>query len=393
MTRVSAVCCSTAALAGLTLLIGYVSGHTLMIFLGKLGALVAIGTFGFIWASNRLLGPARAKDLLGKLALLSASVTTAIVLGEVGVRIALHGITTTADNSSYFARRWTADKVRLNSLGFREREFESTNARDRYRIVVIGDSYTFGQGIEENERFSNILERDLRRKHRELDVLNFGRPGYNTIDEIAVLRDTLVKARPDFVLLQWTVNDFEGHMRSDRPSSMRLIPSSTLEPLLHRHSALFYLIDQQWQSFQYSRGWIESESSYYYRHFGDPDNPKSRVYRKELIDFIDVAQSAPVPLAIALFPHGGYPDRGYPFGFLHDRVLQIGAEKGVPCIDLRRDLTARLQQGEPNKLIVNRFDGHPSALANRLAADALLERFSDTWISGMIRKRSPRPPS
>jgi hypothetical protein len=98
-------------------------------------------------------------------------------------------------------------------------------------------------------------------------------------------------------------------------------------------------------------------------------------------------------MAIALFPHGGYPDRGYPFGFLHDRVLQIGAEKGVPCIDLRRDLTARLQQGEPNKLIVNRFDGHPSALANRLAADALLARFSDTWISGMIRKRSPRPPS
>jgi GDSL-like lipase/acylhydrolase family protein len=362
-----------------------------LIFLGKLGVLIAIGVSLLVWGSSRLFGTARAKDLMGKLALLLTSVMIAVVVGEFVVRAALSAITTTGDNSSYFARRWVSGHVRLNSSGFREREFEFTKPQGRYRIAVIGDSYTFGQGIEEAERFSNLLERELSREHRGVEVLNFGRAGYNTIDEVEVLRETVLKAQPDFVLLQWTVNDFEGHMQSERPSLMRLIPSSTLEPLLHRRSALFYLINQQWQSFQYSWGLIESEGSYYRRHFGDPNSPRSRVYRQELTTLIDVSGKAGVPLAILLFPFGGELDTVYPFGFLHERVLEICSEKGIPCIDLRPNLAPYAQRGEFRKLIVNRFDGHPSAFANRIAADVLLERFRDTWVSGMTNRASHDP--
>jgi hypothetical protein len=306
------------------------------------------------------------------------------LLGEVVVRIALKGITSTGDNSSYFARRWTSEHVHLNTSGFREREYELTKSRGSYRIAVIGDSYTFGQGIEKAERFSDLLELDLNRERRQIEVLNFGRPGYNTIDEIAVLRETVLKAHPDFVLLQWTVNDVAGRML--QPPPMRLVPSSTLEPLLLRYSALFYLISMQWQSFQYSWGLTEPDESFYRRLFGDPNSPRAQAYREDLITFIEVSERAGVPLAILLFPapdgdHGGYTEISYPVGFLHERVLEICAQRQIPCIDLRANLAPYTRRNDFRRMYVNRFDWHPSALANRIAADVLLERFRDIWIS------------
>jgi hypothetical protein len=381
-----------AGMAGGAFIIGHSSGRGELIFLGKLGGLSGIAVALLVWGSSRLIGAARTKDLMGKLALLLASVGIAMVMGEFAVRMALSGITSTSDNSSYFARRWASGHVRLNSAGFREREFEFANRQGRHRIAVIGDSYTFGQGIEEDERFSNLLERQLtriRQGHREVEVLNFGRAGYNTIDEIGVLKETVLRAHPDFVLLQWTVNDFEGHMQSEQPSLMRLLPSSTLEPTLHSHSALFYLIDTQWRSFQYSWGLTEGQDVYYRRHFGDPDSPKSKAYRRDLTTFIEVSKQAGVPLAIVLFPDGGDLDVTYPYGFLHERVLEICAEEGVPCIDLHPILAPYTRKGESRKLIVNRFDGHPSALVNRIAADVLLERFRDTWVSDMSQRVAP----
>src|SRR5262249_29981590 len=209
-----------AAVAGAAFVLGHLFRRFMFIFLGKLVMVIAIGVSLLLWGLSRLFGTSRAKDILEKLALLLASVMIAAVLGEVGVRVALRRITSTGDNSSYFARRWAAEHVHFNSSGFREREFELTKPEGFYRIAVIADSYTLGQGIEKAERFSDLLESELQRGHRHIEVLNFGRAGYNTIDEIAVLREDVLKAQPDFVLLQWTVNDVEGHML--QPSAIRL---------------------------------------------------------------------------------------------------------------------------------------------------------------------------
>src|SRR5437870_1154939 len=115
-----------AGAAGATFVLGNLFRHAVLIFLGKLGMLIAIGVSLLLWGLSRLLGTARTKDIMEKLALLLASVLIAVLLGEVVARIALRGITSTGDNSSYFARRWASEHVHFNSSGFREREFEFT---------------------------------------------------------------------------------------------------------------------------------------------------------------------------------------------------------------------------------------------------------------------------
>ena len=72
-------------------------------------------------------------------------------------------------------------------------------------------------------------------------------------------------------------------------------------------------------------------------------------------------------LLVVVFPffHVMAPD--YPYRDLHDQVCGFWRERAVPCLDLTgvyRDLP-----GE--KLVVNRYDAHPNALAHQLAADAM----------------------
>jgi hypothetical protein len=70
--------------------------------------------------------------------------------------------------------------VTINKYGFRDsKDIKDSNYND---IFVVGDSFSFGYGVEENERFSNILENLSGRK-----VYNISIPG--DIDQYIKLLD------------------------------------------------------------------------------------------------------------------------------------------------------------------------------------------------------------
>lgn len=90
--------------------------------------------------------------------------------------------------------------VKTNSLGLREdREFADKQA---LRILVLGDSFVFGLGVQRSETFQAVLERRLsKRLGQAVEVINAGVPGYGTCHERLVLEDLLPKLQPDLVLL------------------------------------------------------------------------------------------------------------------------------------------------------------------------------------------------
>lgn len=102
-------------------------------------------------------------------------------------------------------------------------------------------------------------------------------------------------------------------------------------------------------------------------------------------DLIVEARSHGFAMGIVLFPDAGY-DLGdaYPFGFLHDREMALCADEGVACLDLRPDLA---EVADRRTLWVNRFDHHPSALANRIASVRIRERFGPAWDAARVVAR------
>ena len=65
----------------------------------------------------------------------------------------------------------------FNSLGARgRREYAPAPPDGVTRVVSVGDSFTFGEQISDSETYQALLER----RHRSLEVLNFGVGGYGT---------------------------------------------------------------------------------------------------------------------------------------------------------------------------------------------------------------------
>jgi hypothetical protein len=305
------------------------------------------------------------------------SVAAALGAGEIGVRVLYRDVTTTSPIESWFGLRWKREHLRRNRFGFRDGEFSLRKPPGVYRIVVVGDSFTAAMGIPEEERYTERIEAALGAARGRVEVLQFANPGAELDDHVATLRAALAVA-PDFVLLQWYVNDVEiGKQGQPRPR--HLAPWPGLHRALFAHSALYAILDQQWAWMQVRLGLTPSYEAYMQARFGDPHGEDSRRADAELRAFFEVARGAGVPVAVVLFPHlddrlGGSE---YPFAFLHERVLAACAEASVPCVDLR-DTFAR-HAGNVALLRVNRFDHHAGALAHRLATERLLEVLGPVW--------------
>jgi len=107
--------------------------------------------------------------------------------------------------------------IKINSDGFRDREYLIDKPNNTFRIVVLGDSVTFGQGVELNETYPKILEKKLNALNNGInyEVLNFGVPGYNTIEEVEMYKNKGVKYNPDMIIIGFVHNDAENRTRME----------------------------------------------------------------------------------------------------------------------------------------------------------------------------------
>ena len=92
--------------------------------------------------------------------------------------------------------------VRINEKGLRDRQRSYERQNDSERILVLGDSFAWGYGVEESERFSQLLEEEL-----GVEVINAGISGYSTDQELLWYKNEGIKYETDLVVLVMAGND------------------------------------------------------------------------------------------------------------------------------------------------------------------------------------------
>ena len=97
-------------------------------------------------------------------------------------------------------------KIRINSHGFRGREYE-VDKKNHFRIILLGDSITFGRTIPEKDTFAAKLEKSLKKVKPKTEVLNMGVDGYDTLQEVLQFKKNGLKFSPDLVLVCYCLND------------------------------------------------------------------------------------------------------------------------------------------------------------------------------------------
>ncbi len=90
--------------------------------------------------------------------------------------------------------------VSINSLGLRGPEV-GTKAPGTFRILILGDSYSFGWGVEEHETIAVRLQDVLREINPMIETLNGSVPGYGVKDEFDWLEQYGLALEPDLVVL------------------------------------------------------------------------------------------------------------------------------------------------------------------------------------------------
>jgi hypothetical protein len=313
------------------------------------------------------------------MALLTASLVCGVFAAELAARRLLAGVAS-GDQRTYLAAK--LQHARKNRLGYRERDFGSKTG---YRIVVTGDSFTWGAGIRETDRFSNLIDNAL---GEDYEVLNFGYPGRDLPEHVKAL-EHILGVSPDFILGQLFINDWEVRPMA-RPEPLPIVRSRNLERRLRRSSILYDLLDEQWARLQVRSGIVESYSHYMGRHLRDPQSPASRKTTDLLQRFVQIANAADVPIGFVLFPDPDSLDNPGPFQYLHDRVNAVCGEERITCLDLQRPFAACFS--DPRSMWVTRFDHHPNARANRCAAVAILQRFSPGWRRDRARRTGSAAP-
>jgi len=99
-----------------------------------------------------------------------------------------------------------------NSFGFRSAELSLQKPENTKRILLLGDSITFGHGVHDKETYTSLLEESLNRQLSEkekpitVEVINTAAPMNSPYQEYYDLKRGM-QFDPDLIVLQFTLND------------------------------------------------------------------------------------------------------------------------------------------------------------------------------------------
>ena len=253
-------------------------------------------------------------------------------------------------------------RVTTNSEGFRDEEITVDKPPGTLRIMMLGDSITFGWGAKQDETVAARLRHAWSNADRKVEVINTGVGNYNTIMEVEFFLTRGYRFNPDVVVLNYFINDAEPIPRYDysfieRVSAAWVYYGSRLD-VVQRELRLGPQND--WRS-------------YYEGLYDEASNPGG--WR--------AAEVAIRKLAAYCRDHGillmivNYPElrelKPYPFPAVGRRLSALAAELKVPYLDLLDSVSNEDAAG----LWVTRPDPHPNEKAHGLFADAIRQ-----WMEG-----------
>lgn len=259
-----------------------------------------------------------------------------------------------------------SEAVNITSRGARAaRDYASPKPADTKRIVVIGDSFSFGEGVRDNETYPSQLEALL----VETEVVNLGVLGHGTDQQLLRLRNSAFDYEPDLILLGFFGPNAERNLLSfrDAPKPRFLLAGNGIEltntpvpgpdrawpsplPILRGPA----LLAAQWQR-------VIDRTRF---------APKWNITLRILDEIANECAARGVPLLLAF-----YPDKGLSFvrqaGDTEIVVESWARARNIEFLSIRPALE-QLEQVDRVRV----FYGHWTPYGNGLVAEALAERLA-----------------
>lgn len=270
---------------------------------------------------------------------------------------------------------------RINQDGIRDRDFSLVKPSGIFRIAAVGDSVTFGFGLELVDTWPKQLERELQKTHPHVEVINFGVMGYNTPQEAERIRDKVLKYSPDLIIIDYSLNDIGVFSRERRVlntykgyNSFLTTGSGFVDSLLPHFKTYMLIKNRLYLKKtnadtrpQYSKDGLKYLKIGYNRYFFDAYqeaenwNILNMAFAK-----IRALTQPQIPVLFVIHPELTEMDH-YLFTEIHEIVKKLCRDYGFPVLDPLADMLAY----KAGDLRISATNVHPNALGNKIFVQAI----------------------
>ena len=275
----------------------------------------------------------------------------------------------------YFDERGGVE-MRVNRLGLRGPEIARQKPDRTLRVLGLGDSFTFGVGVRDDDTFLHKLETRLSTR-TPCQVLNAGTQGYNTRDQQLTLEHRWLELEPDIVLVVFYLNDVYrdeaavSFWNNGEGDGVYLRPTGAARFSLLvdwcQHSWRARVLEQRMIS-HYSQAYFTDPKTFFARAQAPSaqtmDWPSSR---DALQRIVELGRDHGFRVGLAIFPELMSLDDNYPFAAIHDLVADACRAIRLPVHDLFPALSGQAARD----LWVHPTDHHPNEIAHGLVARSL----------------------
>ncbi|MCC3602436.1 MAG: SGNH/GDSL hydrolase family protein [Microcoleus sp. PH2017_29_MFU_D_A] len=253
----------------------------------------------------------------------------------------------------------------INAKGFRglDRAFEKANGITR--IAFLGDSFTLGMGVKDNDTLPVSVEDAIQSKYPNTQVLNFGVSGTSTKEQIKLVEEYVIKFKPDVVVIVVFLND------ADRTGTINFISRPKVLAQVRKNSFFINALI----------GSIEKPLLYQemIRHYQDgylEGSPGWESVKTALRTGKTLSEKQNFQLVVAVYPILFQLNDRYPFRHIHKTIEDYCASLKIPFVDLLNGFIGK----QDSKLWVHKTDQHPNEVANRIAAGELSKFFDSNHL-------------
>jgi hypothetical protein len=263
-----------------------------------------------------------------------------------------------------------------NSRGLRgAREYSLTKPAGVTRIVVLGDSFTFGEDVGDDEAWPHRLEEML----PGTEVLNLGVHGYGHDQMLLYLKEEGLKYHPDVVVVGFLPDDMERNVVAFRDYAkprfvlrrgqlaLENVPVPTPDDVLAREPYRMKFFDLLWM--------LRGD----YRRRSGRDQAAMRSITLPLLDEMNSAiTAAGARAAFAYLPVYGEIDKADPAMTGRERFFfSYWRRRGIQSMYLRPFFLEKLRRGTEFKTY-----GHWGPLEHQTAAEGVKAYLVDKGLVG-----------
>jgi lysophospholipase L1-like esterase len=282
------------------------------------------------------------------------------------------------DPRQYFSPSRTVE-YHVNDLGFRGSSL-SEDRGGRHRVLFVGDSFTFGEGVHEQDTFVARLSKLLEQRVADgngVQLINLGQPGHNPANELKILEQLAPQSNAELVVLVLTPNDWPSQYIAEMHGvEVRGQYTALYQPNpLYHASRMLWWFDAQWRNYRLNRA-LEAAFDDVPQVLATDVQSREKACRT-ILEIRDVARRQGAEFTAVVLPEllRLEADR-YPYAFIHESVVALGRQEGFPVVDLQPDFIGR----DPEELWVHRVDHHPNDQAHRIIAERLARDLAASFL-------------